>query len=507
MGRINQKLKEKILESLSSVLPITAIVLALSLTVIPVPIGTLLLFLAGAVLLILGMGFFTLGAEAAMTPIGEQVGAHMASSRKVWVIVSVSFLIGVVVTISEPDLQVLASQVPGIPNAVLIGAVAAGVGVFLVVALLRILFQISLQWLLVGSYAAVFLLAAFFVPGDFLAVAFDSGGVTTGPMTVPFIMALGLGVSSIRSDENAAQDSFGLVALCSVGPILAVLILAMLFPASGAYSPSAMPQAADSRELGGLFLSAFPEYAVEVFKSLFPIAAFFGLFQVIALGLKRKKVWKIVIGLLYTYIGLALFLTGVNVGFLPAGTYLGRQIAALPFNWLLAPTGMLMGWFIVQAEPAVHVLVKQVEEISMGSISQSAMRLGMSIGVSISIGIAMLRVLTGVSILWFLIPGYAVSLALTFFVPQLFTGVAFDAGGVASGPMTATFLLPFAMGACEKWGGNLMTDAFGLVALVAMTPLVAIQLLGLAGRVRKRLADDALKAEMARVRDGVFYYD
>jgi hypothetical protein len=489
MGRTKTILGEKVREALASVLPITAIVLVLCFTVAPLPVDVLLAFLAGAVLLILGMGFFTLGAEAAMTPIGEQAGAHMAASRKLWVIASVSFLIGVVVTMSEPDLQVLASQVPGIPGAVLVGAVAAGVGVFLVVALLRILFQVSLQWLLVGSYAVAFLLAAFFVPGDFLAVAFDSGGVTTGPMTVPFIMALGLGVSSIRSDENAAQDSFGLVALCSVGPILAVLILAMIYPASGAYVPSPMPQAADSRELGALFLTALPEYAVEVFKSLFPIAAFFGVFQVLALRLKQKKVLKIVIGLLYTYIGLALFLTGVNVGFLPAGTYLGRQIAALSFNWLLIPTGMLMGWFIVQAEPAVHVLNKQVEEITSGAMSAS-----LSIGVAVSIGLAMVRVLTGISIFVFLVPGYLLAVVLSFFVPKIFTSIAFDSGGVASGPMTATFLLPFAMGACEALGGNIVTDAFGVVSMVAMTPLLTIQLLGLAYQWK-------LKAQLAQAED------
>ena len=495
MGRTKTILGEKVREALASVLPITGIVLVLCLTAAPLPVDILLAFLAGAVLLILGMGFFTLGADAAMTPIGEQVGSHMANSRKVWVIVAVSFLIGVVVTVSEPDLQVLATQVPGIPGGVLVGAVAAGVGAFLVVALLRILFQIPLQWLLIGSYAVVLVLAAFFVPREFLAVAFDSGGVTTGPMTVPFIMALGLGVSSIRSDENAAQDSFGLVALCSVGPILAVLALALIYPASGAYVPSPMPSAADSRELGGLFFAALPEYAVEVLKSLFPIAAFFAVFQVVALRLKRKKVLKILIGLLYTYIGLALFLTGVNVGFLPAGTYLGRQIAALPFNWILIPIGMLMGWFIVQAEPAVHVLNKQVEEITSGAIPGSAMSASLSIGVAVSIGLAMVRVLTGISIFAFLAPGYLIAVALSFFVPKIFTSIAFDSGGVASGPMTATFLLPFAMGACEALGGSIVTDAFGVVAMVAMTPLLTIQLLGLVYQWKLKRAKLAEAAE------------
>lgn len=472
-------LREKVKEAIASVLPITAIVLILCFTISPVPTEVLLAFLVGAVLLIIGMGLFTLGADTAMTPIGERVGAHMTKSRKLWVVVSVSFLMGVIITVSEPDLQVLANQVPSIPNSVLVGAVAVGVGVFLVIALLRILFRIPLNKLLIVSYAVVFTLA-FFVPEDFLAIAFDSGGVTTGPMTVPFIMALGVGVASIRSDEDAAQDSFGLVALCSVGPIMAVLILALVYPASGTYAPSAIPEASNSRELWQLFQVSFPEYIREVAVCLAPIAAFFAIFQVVALRLQRKKVLKIVAGLLYTDIGLVLFLTGVNVGFLPAGTYLGRQLASLPYNWIIVPIGMLMGWFIVQAEPAVHVLNHQVEEITSGAIPGKAMSTSLSVGVAISIGLALIRVLTGISVFWFLIPGYLTAIVLSFFVPKIFTAIAFDSGGVASGPMTATFLLPFAMGACEALGGNIITDAFGVVAMVAMTPLITIQLLGVA---------------------------
>ncbi len=486
-GQTHTILREKVREALDSVLPITVIVLLLSVTAAPMPTDVLLAFLVGAVLLIAGMGLFTLGADTAMLPIGERVGAHMTRSRRLWVVVSVSFLMGVIITVSEPDLQVLARQVPGIPNAVLIGAVAVGVGIFLVVALLRILFRIPLNGLLIACYLVVFGLA-FLIPPDFLAIAFDSGGVTTGPMTVPFIMALGIGVASIRSDENASQDSFGLVALCSVGPILAVLILALVYPASGAYTPTLIPTAGDSRELWELFTMGFPEYFKEVAVCLAPIAVFFALFQVVSLKLKRRSVLKIVMGIFYTYIGLVLFLTGVNVGFLPAGTYLGRQIAALEQNWVLVPIGMLMGWFIVQAEPAVHVLNRQVEEITSGAIPGKAMGTSLSIGVAVSIGLAMTRVLTGVSIFVFLVPGYLVAIALSFFVPKIFTAIAFDSGGVASGPMTATFLLPFAMGACEALGGNLITDAFGVVAMVAMTPLITIQLLGVVYqlKVRKR---------------------
>ena len=478
MGRTKTILGEKVKEALASVLPITVIVLLLSFTIAPIPNAALLAFLVGAVLLIVGMGLFTLGADTAMTPIGERVGAAMTRSRKLGVVVSIGFLIGVIVTVSEPDLQVLAEQVPGVPNALLVGAVAVGVGVFLVIALLRILFRVPLNRLLVLFYIIVFGLAAF-VPKDFLAVAFDSGGVTTGPMTVPFIMALGLGVSSIRSDKNASQDSFGLVALCSVGPILAVMILALVFPAAGAYTPAPLPNAEDNRELWRLFEHDFPEYFAEVAVCLAPIAAFFALFQIVSLKLPRKRVLKIVVGIFYTYLGLVLFLTGVNVGFMPAGSFLGSQIARLPYRWILIPIGMLMGWFIVQAEPAVHVLNKQVEEISSGAIPGKAMSTSLSIGVAVSIGLAMVRVLTGISIFWLLIPGYLAAIVMSFYVPKIFTAIAFDSGGVASGPMTATFLLPFAQGACNALGGNIVTDAFGVVAMVAMTPLLTIQMLGL----------------------------
>ena len=487
LGQSKIILWEKLREALASVVPIVVIVLILSFTAAPIPTETLLAFLLGAAMVILGIALFSLGADTAMTPIGERVGAAMTRSRKLWVIVAVGFLMGVIVTISEPDLQVLAEQVPGVPNAVLVGAVAVGVGIFLVIAMLRILFRIPLKWMLVCFYIVVFGVAAF-VPADFLAIAFDSGGVTTGPMTVPFIMALGVGVASIRSDENAAQDSFGLVALCSSGPILAVMVLSLVFPGAGVYTPAEIPAVADSRALWQLFQVELPAYLWEVAVCLAPIAVFFAVFQVISLRLRRKKVLKILVGILYTDVGLVLFLTGANVGFLPAASSISRQIAALEWNWVLIPIGMLMGWFIVQAEPAVHVLNKQVEEITSGAIPGKAMSTSLSIGVAVSIGLAMFRVMTGISIFYLVVPGYLAAIVMSFFVPKIFTAIAFDSGGVASGPMTATFLLPFAQGACEALGGNVVTDAFGVVAMVAMTPLLTIQMLGLLYQYKLRRA-------------------
>ncbi len=493
-------LHDKFQESLASVLPITIIVLLLCFTVAPIPNNMLVSFLMGAVLLIMGMAFFTLGADTAMTPIGTKVGSCITKSRKVWMIVFVSFLLGVIITISEPDLQVLANQVPNIPNAALIGTVALGVGIFLIIAMLRILFGISLNILLIGFYIVVFLMAMF-VPKNFWAVAFDSGGVTTGPMTVPFIMALGVGVSAIRSDRHAGNDSFGLVALCSIGPILAVLVLGLLYPSEAAYTPVEIPEMENSQEMIMLFVHGLPHYAKEVAIALAPIVAFFFLFNAFYIKMPKKPLISISVGLLFTYLGLLLFLTGVNVGFMPVGNYIGKMIGSKEFNWILLPIAMLIGYFIVKAEPAVHVLNKQVEDLTAGSIPARAMELSLSIGVASSLGLAMIRVLTGISVMYFLIPGYVLALGLSFFAPKIFTSIAFDSGGVASGPMTATFLLPFAMGACEAIGGpeRIVSDAFGVVAMVAMTPLITIQLLGVEYKFRTRKEREARARVQAKL--------
>ena len=491
------KLREKLLEALQAVLPIVAIVLVLCFTIAPVSPSILLCFLLGAVLIVVGIMFFTLGAEMSMTPMGERVGAVLTRSRKLPVILGVGFLLGFLITISEPDLQVLANQVPSIPNRTLIFSVAAGVGLFLTVAFLRMLLGVALPPLLVAFYGIVFVLATF-VPREFLAVAFDSGGVTTGPMTVPFIMALGVGVSAIRGDRHAADDSFGLVALCSVGPILAVLILGIAFRASDStYIPPVLPEVSDSVELWQLFHEGLPEYIKEIASSLLPIVVMFGVFQAVALRLDKRTLGRIAVGLAYTYVGLVLFLTGANVGFMPAGNYLGQVLTGQSYHWVIIPIGMLIGYFIVKAEPAVYVLNKQVEEVTDGAISAQAMGMALSAGVSISVGLAMVRVLTGISILWFLIPGYAVAIGISFVVPKLFTAIAFDAGGVASGPMTATFLLPLAQGACVAVGGNIVTDAFGVVAMVAMTPLITVQLMGLAAQLKTGRRRAARAAEPA----------
>lgn len=485
---MNQKLKEKILESLSAVLPITGIVLLLSILLVPVEIGAMVMFIVGAVMLVIGMGFFQLGAEMAMTPLGEGIGVQISKTRNIFLIFLMGFFMGMIITISEPDLQVLADQVSSIDSLTLILTVAVGVGIFLALAILRIVFQINLSTILIGLYVILIVLS-FMVPKDFLAVAFDSGGVTTGPMTVPFIMAMGVGLASVRGDKNASSDSFGLVALSSVGPVLAVLILGLFFrPTEAAYTASTVANVATTRDVIWEFLVSMPPYVKEVLISLLPVVAVFVLFQLLSHRYQRRQITRVAVGFLYTYIGLVLFLCGVNVGFAPVGSSLGSDIASASWKWLLIPIGMLIGYYIVKAEPAIQVLNHQVESVTNGAVSAKSMNRCLSIGVSVSVGLSMLRVLTGLPIYWIVIPGYIIALIMSRLVPKMFVGIAFDSGGVASGPMTTTFLLPLSIGACDAVGGNTMANAFGVVALVALTPLIAVQIMGVVYQYKLKAA-------------------
>ena len=481
---------EKVKEAFSSVLPIAIIVLILCLTIVPINSGTFLSFVVGVLFVVVGMGLFTLGADTAMTPMGEYVGTSIVKTQKLWFIIPICFIVGVLITISEPDLSVLATQLSStIDKWTLILTIGIGVGVFLVIAFLRIILKIKLSVLLIIFYTIVFVLAIF-VPEIFIPLAFDSGGVTTGPMSVPFIIAIGTGVAGISGDKDAENDGFGLTALCSVGPIIAIMILGVILkPESFETSSSTAIAIENSRDLGWAYLSNIPHYIVEVSLALLPIVGFFFIFKIFGQKIDKNKFVKILIGILYTYFGLVFFLTGVNVGFLPVGSLIGNQLGALTIdgislNWIVVPIGMIMGYFVVACEPAVHVLTKQVYEITSGAIPKKALSITLMIGVAISVGLAMLRILLQIPIMYFLIPGYLIAIVLTFIVPDIFTAIAFDSGGVASGAMTASFLMPFALGVCSAVGGNVATDGFGVVAMVAMTPLIAIQILGLVYKIK-----------------------
>ena len=487
-----KELLAKIQEALLSALPITAIVYVLSLTPwFNFTAVELITFTVGAVLLVVGLGLFSLGADMAMTPMGAHVGSGLSRQKKLWLLLLVCFVLGMLITIAEPDLQVLAKQVSAVMNGtVLVYAVGIGVGAFLMVAILRIVFRKQLSNILMLFYMLMFALALMLVVNGneaLLPLSFDSGGVTTGPITVPFIMALGVGISSVLGDRHSQENSFGLVSLCSVGPILAVLVLGIFSSNDLTYT---VPDYSVSNEIGHAFAHTALHTCKEVALALGLIVVFFLGCQILFLKLPRKRLLKIGLGVVFTYIGLVMFLSGVNVGFMPIGYKLGFELAQLN-EGLLVVLGLVMGVLVVLAEPAIHVLNQQVEDVTGGYISKKSMMLGLCIGVGASIALSMIRIIFDFSIVYYVIPGYFLSLALSLFVPPVYTAIAFDSGGVASGPMTSGFILPFATGVCVCLQGEaaVLRDAFGVVAVVAMTPLITIQLLGFRAIVSEQIAE------------------
>ena len=494
-----RELWDKIREALVSALPITLIVYLIALLPgFSFTRGEMLSFTIGAVLLVLGIGLFNLGADIAMTPMGTHVGAGLSRQKKLGLLLAVCFVLGMLITIAEPDLQVLANQVSSVMNGkVLVYVVGFGVGAFLLFAILRIVFRRRLSILLMLFYMLLFAMALMLAVNgnlDLLPMAFDSGGVTTGPITVPFIMALGVGISAVLGDKRSQENSFGLVALCSIGPILAVLVL-------GIFADGGLSYTVNYGSVGTNILGAYLENAGHVAKevalALGLIVVFFLLCQIFFLKLPKKHLLKIGVGVLFTYFGLVLFLTGVNVGYMPVGYAMGLQTAELPKGVLIG-LGLVMGILVVLAEPAIHVLNAQVEDVTAGYVKKRSMMIGLCVGVGLAIALSVVRILFDFSLVYYIIPGYFISLALSLFVPPVYTAIAFDSGGVASGPMTSGFILPFAIGVCVALQGEsaVLRDGFGVVALVAMTPLITIQLLGFKAIVSNKVKE---KRAMERI--------
>ena len=496
-----KELRGKIRESLISALPVTVIVYLLSATpLLDVSIGELITFTIGAVLLVLGIGLFSMGADLAMTPMGAHVGAGLSRQRKLWLLCGICFLLGMLITIAEPDLQVLANQVRTVMNGtVLIACVGVGVGAFLILAILKIVFRMSLSHILMLFYMLLFGLALILVVngnGALLPVAFDSGGVTTGPITVPFIMALGVGIANILGDRRSRENSFGLVSLCSVGPVLAVMVLGIFSRNELAYT---VPDYSVSADIAGAFLNTAAHTCREVATALGLIVGMFLLCQMVFLKLSRRVMKKIAVGVGFTYVGLVIFLTGVNVGFMPIGYKIGCALGQ-GNPGMLVGFGLVIGILVVLAEPAIHVLNAQVEDVTGGLVNRRAMMVGLCIGVGTALALSMLRIVFDFSLIYYVVPGYFIALMLSLVVPPVYTAIAFDSGGVASGPMTSGFLLPLAIGACVTIHGSdaVLRDAFGVVALVAMAPLIAIQLLGFRGIVAEKLSE---RRAMRRILD------
>lgn len=506
-----RSLREKLRESLISVVPVSLMVFFLAITPwVDISRHELLVFGAAALLLIVGISLFNLGADMAMTPMGQYIGEGLTRSRKLGILLGVSFLMGLLITVAEPDLSVLAGQVSAVMNGtLLIFTVGVGVGLFLLVAVLKIVFHSDLTSILMFCYMILFSIAALLFDsgkGSFLPLSFDSGGVTTGPITVPFIMALGVGIALTVGGRNASENSFGLIALCSVGPIAAVLMLSLTAKGDLSFTiPDYSMDAVLHKGFGGLL----GEMSLEVGKSLVLVVLFFFILQFAILKLPRTKIIQILFGILYTFLGLVLFLAAVSMGFMPVGFKIGTQLAAHN-PVILIVFAFILGMVVVLAEPAVHVLNNQVAEITGGEVSKRQMMIALSVGVGVSIGLSVIRVRYGFSLLYYLIPGYLLSLGLSFFVPKLYTAIAFDSGGVASGPLTSSFILPLVVGACCTLQGEpaVLDFAFGVVAMVAMTPLITIQTLGFQSVLKVRSRENAaMRRILASADDQIIYFE
>ncbi len=477
-------------EVLYSVLPITILVLILNFTLVPLGAPVLFRFLLGAFLVVAGLAVFLLGVDIGITPIGNHMGSSITRSGKVWIVAAAGLVLGFFISVAEPDLHILAGQVDAvtsgqIPRLGIVAVVSAGIAIMLTLGLVRILFNIPLYKILIAVYLLIGGLA-FFVSPEFLAISFDASGATTGALTVPFILALAVGVSVLKKDSKASEkDSFGLVAITSTGAILAVMAMSIL-SRTDRITGTVDIGIAESSSVFGPFVRLVPRMAAEVAVALLPILLLFLLLHRLSRRISRKAVNRTLIGLLFALIGLTLFLTGVNAGFMEVGSLVGFRLASLKSPVWLVAIGFLLGFVTVLAEPAVHVLTRQIEEVTSGYVRHRVVMTALSIGIGAAVALSMVRILIVDVKLWhFLLPGYAISLALTFFAPKLFVGMAFDSGGVSSGPMTATFILAFAQGAAHATeGADVLVDGFGMIAMVAMMPLITLQILGLYFKIK-----------------------
>ncbi len=484
MGILAAKLKEV----LYAVLPITLIVLILHFTIAPLESAMLWKFLLGAAFVVGGLSIFLFGAEIGVGPVGTLMGSTLAKTNKARIVAIAGFLLGFFISIAEPDLHILAGQVQTVTSGVIsrwgiVVSVSLGIGVLISLGLLRIVYNRSLRKFFGATYAVIFVLAIF-ASSEFLAISFDASGATTGAMTVPFLLALGLGVSALKGSASE-EDSFGLSGIASAGAIIGVLTMSLISPP--AVLEGSLPEnGAIVTSILSSFARKLPVVSFEVFLALCPLVVIFMVFQKMSFNLGKRPFSKILKGLAYTFIGLVLFLTGVNAGFMEIGAVVGHSVASLGNKWIPVLVGFALGLVVILAEPAVYVLNRQVEDVTSGSIKGKMIAMTLSLGVAIAVALSIVRIIVpGIQLWHFLLPGYVVSIALMYFVPSLFIGIAFDAGGVASGPMTATFILAFAQGVAEATpGADVLNDGFGVIAMVAMTPLIALQMLGLAYKVK-----------------------
>jgi hypothetical protein len=478
-------LGQKIKEVLFAVGPITVLVLILSFTLTPLETPLIIRFVIGAVLIMVGLTLFLLGVNIGITPIGNHMGSMITKRNKIWIVIIAGLALGFIISIAEPDLHILAGQVSAVTSGMvtkfaIVGVVSAGIAVMLAFGLVRIVYNIPLYLILTVMYGIILVLAVF-TSREFLAISFDASGATTGALTVPFILALAIGVSTLKKDSKASEkDSFGLVAIASTGAIIALMLMSIFSKTQG-LTGTLEQDTVVSNAVFMPFIQKFPHIALEIFIALSPILLVFVFFQAVHFKMPAKTFITTLIGMTLTFLGLVFFLVGVNAGFMDAAGLIGQKMALLDNKIYVVAFGFILGLLTILAEPAVHVLTNQIEDVTSGYVKKRLVMLTLSLGVGAAVALSMLRIVVpGIQLWHYLLPGYIISIAMTYFVPKLFVGIAFDSGGVASGPMTATFILAFSQGvAGATEGADVLADGFGMIAMVAMTPIIALQALGL----------------------------
>jgi hypothetical protein len=485
-------MSQKFKEVVTSVLPVTLIVVLLKFTLVPIEAGMLWMFLVGAVFITFGLTLFLIGVDLGVTPLGVLLGPAMTKRNKVWIVVVAGFILGFIISFAEPGLLILANQIDaitlgGISSLQILVVVSLGIAVMMVLGFLRILFNLPLYIILNISYVLVLILSLFISP-EFLAIAFDASGATTGVLAVPFILALSLGITAIKKDSKASEkDSFGMVSIASVGAIISVLLLDVLTP-DQSFSGVLEKTTLESGRMMETFVGIMPGALRESGVAFLPLVVILILLRIFTRAVDRREFRRISFGFGYAYMGLFLFFIGVNGGFMQVGSMIGSHLTLYHAKSYLVGVGFVLGVATILAEPAVYVLTRQIEEVTSGYVKRRSVLVALSLGVGISVALSMLRILVpGIQLWHYLLPGYLISLILTFVVPKLFVGIAFDAGGVATGPMTATFILAFTHGAADAYAtADLLIDGFGMIAMVALMPIITLQLLGLMFKVKTR---------------------
>lgn len=481
---------EKFRDNLKAVLPITAIVGLLHIFLVPLGASLFIRFLIGSLLIIIGLTVFLTGVDIGITPLGELTGNVVTKSNKVWIVIVAGLALGFFISIAEPGLMVLAGQVDEVTGGVISGmtillTVSIGLAIILAIGFFRVYYNIPLYLILLVLYGIIFILS-FFTSGEFLAISFDASGSTTGILAVPFILSLSLGISTLKKDSKASEkDSFGLVAIASTGAIISVMLLSMV-KRPAAFTALLTEETLPKQSLIIPFTQVIRQCLTESVTAILPLLIIFLLCNKFSFKLNRRSFHKIIAGFIYSFVGLVVFMIGVNASFMEVGTALGKSLVSLDQKWIIVLVGFLLGLVTILAEPAVYVLTRQIEEVTSGYVSRVAVLVPLALGVGTAVALSVVRIITPGLKLWhYLLPGYMICILLMFITPKIFVGIAFDAGGVATGPMTATFILAFTQGAANAFpGADLLADGFGMIAMVAMTPIITLQMLGVIFKVK-----------------------